>query len=80
VFFVSFVPVFIPRHAPVAQTSLLLGSVFLAEGVIWLTAVALLGDRLSAIVSRPSVRRRTERLTGLVMIGFGARLAIGQRL
>jgi threonine/homoserine/homoserine lactone efflux protein len=79
VFFVSFLPVFIPRGAPVAPVSLLLGAVFLAEGILWLTAVALLGDRLSAIVSRPSVRRRAERLTGLVMVGFGVRLAIEQR-
>jgi threonine/homoserine/homoserine lactone efflux protein len=79
VFFVSFLPVFIPRGVPVAPVSLLLGGVFLAEGIMWLTAIVLLGDRLSAIVSRPSVRRRVERLTGLVMVGFGVRLAIEKR-
>lgn len=79
VFFISFLPVFIPRGAPVAPASLLLGGIFLAEGIMWLIAIVLLGGRLSAIVSRPSIRRRTERLTGLVMVGFGVRLATAQR-
>ena len=75
IFFISFLPAFIPRGAPVAPTVLILGAIFLAEGIAWLGAVVLVGDRLSALVSRSSVRRRMERLTGLVMIGFGLRLA-----
>lgn len=79
VFFVSFLPVFIPRGAPVAPTSLLLGAIFLTEGIIWLTTIVVLGDRLSAVIRRPRVRRRLERLTGVVMIGFGLRLATEHR-
>ena len=79
IFFISFLPVFIPRGVPVAPAALILGGIFLAEGIVWLTAVALLGDRLKAVVSRASVRRRMERLTGLVMIGFGVRLALEHR-
>ena len=75
IFFISFLPAFIPRGAPVTPTALILGGIFLAEGIAWLGAVVLAGDRLSALVSRSSVRRRMERLTGLVMIGFGLRLA-----
>jgi len=79
VFFVSFLPVFIPRGAPVAPMSLLLGAIFLAEGIIWLFTIILLGDRLSVVIQRPRIRRRLERVTGLVMIGFGLRLATEQR-
>ena len=79
IFFISFLPVFIPRGAPVAPAALILGGIFLAEGIMWLTAIVLLGDRLNAMVSRASVRRRMERLTGLVMIGFGVRLALERR-
>jgi threonine/homoserine/homoserine lactone efflux protein len=79
IFFISFLPVFIPRGVPVAPTALLLGGIFLAEGIVWLTIIVLLGDRLNAMVSRASVRRRIERLTGLVMIGFGVRLALERR-
>jgi len=79
IFFISFLPVFIPRGVPAAPAALILGGIFLAEGIVWLTAIVLLGDRLNAVVSRASVRRRMERLTGLVMIGFGVRLALERR-
>jgi threonine/homoserine/homoserine lactone efflux protein len=79
VFFISFLPVFIPRGAPVGPAAVILGAIFLAEGIVWLAAIVLLGERLSAVVSRASVRRRLERMTGLVMIGFGVRLALGRR-
>jgi len=79
IFFISFLPVFIPRGVPVAPAALILGGIFVAEGIVWLAAIALLGARLHAVVNRPSVRRRMERLTGLVMIGFGVRLALERR-
>lgn len=79
IFFVSFLPVFIPRGVSVAPASLMLGGVFLAEGIVWLTAIVWLAARVSAILSRSGIRRRMERLTGLVMVGFGVRLAIGRR-
>lgn len=76
IFFISFLPVFIPRGVPVAPAAMILGGLFLAEGIAWLGVIALLGDRLNAVLSRASVRRRMEQLTGLVMIGFGVRLAL----
>jgi threonine/homoserine/homoserine lactone efflux protein len=79
IFFVSLLPVFIPRGAPAAPAALILGVIFLAEGIVWLAGLVLLGDRLNALVSRAKVRRRIERLTGLVMVGFGVRLAFEQR-
>jgi threonine/homoserine/homoserine lactone efflux protein len=79
VFFVSFLPVFIPRGLPVAPMSLLLGAILLAEGIAWLITIVLLGDRLSAVIRRPRIRRRLERLTGAVMMGFGLRLATEHR-
>ncbi len=79
IFFVSFLPVFIPRGVPVAPAAMILGSVFLAEGIVWLSVIALLGDRLNVLLSRASIRRRMEQLTGLVMIGFGVRLALERR-
>jgi threonine/homoserine/homoserine lactone efflux protein len=79
VFFVSFLPAFIPRAAPVAPATVILGGVFVAEGIVWLGVIALLGDRLNVVLSRASVRRRLEQLTGLVMIGFGVRLALERR-
>lgn len=79
IFFISFLPVLIPRGVPVAPAASILGGIFLAEGIVWLTAIVLLGNRLNAIFGRAAVRRRMERLTGLVMIGFGVRLALERR-
>jgi threonine/homoserine/homoserine lactone efflux protein len=79
IFFISFLPVFIPRGVPVAPAALVLGSVLLTEGIAWLSVIALLGGRLNVVLSRASVRRRMEQLTGLVMIGFGVRLALERR-
>jgi threonine/homoserine/homoserine lactone efflux protein len=79
IFFISFLPVFIPRGVPVAPAAMILGGVFLAEGIAWLSIIAMLGDRLNAVLSRASVRRRMEQLAGLVMIGFGVRLALERR-
>jgi len=53
IFFVSFLPVFIPRGASVAPASLMLGGIFLAEGIVWLTAIVWLAARLSAIFPHP---------------------------
>ena len=79
VFFISFLPAFIPRGVPVGQAALALGGIFVLETTVWLAAIVLLGERFNAIVSRASVRRRLDRLTGLVMIGFGVRLALERR-
>jgi threonine/homoserine/homoserine lactone efflux protein len=79
IFFISFLPVFIPHGVPVAPAALLLGGIFLVEGALWLAVIIVLGGRLNAVMSRASVRRRLERVTGLVMIGFGVRLATERR-
>lgn len=79
IFFISFLPVFIPHGVPVGPSAVILGSVFVAEGIVWLSVIALLGDRLNVLLSRGSVRRRMDQLTGLVMIGFGVRLALERR-
>lgn len=79
IFFISFLPGFIPRGVPVGQAALLLGGIFVAETSVWLAAIVLLGERFNAVVSRAGVRRRIDRLTGVVMIGFGLRLALERR-
>ena len=79
VFFISFLPVFVPRGAPVGPTSALFGAIFVLEGLLWLTTLVLVGGRLAALLTRRSVRPRIERVAGLFMIGFGVRLATSRR-
>ena len=75
VFFVTFFPAFIPRHAPVAAMTIGLGLIFVVETAIYFAAILLFVRRLSAWMASDRVRRRLNRATGLVLIGFGLRLA-----
>jgi RhtB (resistance to homoserine/threonine) family protein len=79
VFYLSVLPQFIPRGAPVLATSMLLAAVHALEGIIWLVLIATLVDRLGALFRRPTVRARLEQLTGVVLVGLGIRLAFEKR-
>ena len=79
VFFVAFLPGFIPAGVSVREFSLLLGIWFVLETALWLTALVSMAVRGMSWLRRPRVERRLERLTGLVLIGFGIRLATESR-
>jgi threonine/homoserine/homoserine lactone efflux protein len=74
-FFLAFLPGFIPAGDSVRQTSLLFGIWFALETGVWLVILVRLVDRGVGWLSRPRIQRRLEKLTGLVLIGFGIRLA-----
>lgn len=76
VFFVTFLPGFVPPGVPVGATSLLFGVVFVAENALYLAVLLLCANRVVSLTAQPTFRRRLDRLTGLVLIGFGARLAV----
>ena len=79
VFFMAFLPAFIPAGASAAEFSLALGIWFIAATGLWLAVVAWLADRSVRWLRRPAVQRRIERATGIVLIGFGLRLATESR-
>jgi threonine/homoserine/homoserine lactone efflux protein len=79
VFFMAFLPAFVPAGASASRFSLVLGAWFIAETGLWLTVVAWLADRGVRWLRRPTVQRWLERVTGLVLIGFGLRLATESR-
>lgn len=79
VFFVAFLPGFIPAGVSVREFSFLLGIWFVLETGLWLTALVSMAVRGMSWLRRPAVQRRLERLTGLVLIGFGIRLATESR-
>ena len=79
VFFMAFLPAFVPAGASAAEFSLVLGIWFIAETGLWLAVVAWLADRGVRWLRRPAVQRWIERVTGMVLIGFGLRLATESR-
>ena len=77
VFFVTFLPGFIPYGEPVGYVSLLLGAIFIVlTGIYFVLLLAAAGSRCCG-GSRPrtSDGGSTDG-TGLVLIGFGLRLAL----
>ena len=77
VFYVTLLPQFIPAHAPVFAFSMLLASIHAAEGMAWFAVLVMAMSRIRRWLRRDRVRRTLDRLTALVFIGFGAKLAIG---
>ena len=79
VFFVTFLPGFVPIGAPVGTTAALLGAVFVLETALWIAVLVWLVGRGTGWLSRQGVRRRLDRVTGVVLIGFGIRVAADVR-
>ncbi|MGF7235853.1 MAG: LysE family translocator [Frankia sp.] len=75
VFFVTFLPGFVPHGAPVGPTSALLGAIFLIETLAYFAILLLLVDRIASLMSSPTARRRLDRMTGVILVTFGLRLA-----
>jgi threonine/homoserine/homoserine lactone efflux protein len=75
VFFTSLLPQFGPQPAPFARL-LVLGLLFCATTLVWLSAYAVAVDRLGGFLRRRPVRRLVDAVTGTVLFAFGARLAL----
>lgn len=79
VFYVSFLPQFIPAEGSVALWSVGLAAVHVLVGTIW-SGVLIASTRYFAEqLRRPSVMKMMDRLTGCVFIGFAAKLALSRR-
>ncbi len=74
VFFVTFLPAFVPSGAAVVPTLLLFGAIFIVLNLAYQLPLVLLADRVGRLVSRPRVRRAMDTLTGIALVGFGIRL------
>lgn len=76
VFFVTFLPQFVLPGQAVLPRLLLLGVTFAVIGWTWMNAYGIFVTRLREVITAPRVRQWMQRVTGVVLLGFGARLAI----
>lgn len=76
VFFVTFLPGFIPHGYPVASVSLLLGAIFIVLTGLYFMILLAASKPILRWLSTTHIRRRLDRCTGLVLVGFGLRLAL----
>jgi threonine/homoserine/homoserine lactone efflux protein len=76
VFFVTFLPQFVLPGQAVLPRLLELGVTFAVIGWVWMNVYGLFVTRLRQVITAPRVRQWMQRVTGLVLLGFGARLAL----
>ncbi len=76
VFFVTFLPQFVVPGQPLLPRLLELGLIFAVIGWSWMNVYGLFITRIREIITAPRVRQWMQRVTGVVLLGFGARLAL----
>ena len=74
VFFTGLLPQFVSPGRGVLEPFLLLGGLFVLMTLTWLSGYALIAARASQVLARPRVKAAIDRVTGIVLIGFGVRL------
>lgn len=77
-FFTSLLPQVIVGHISFFAL-LLLGLIFCALTLAWLTLYAIVVSKAGDVLRRPSIRRSLEGLSGAVPMGLGLRLALEPR-
>ncbi|MFI6296927.1 LysE family translocator [Nonomuraea sp. NPDC050790] len=75
-FYVAMLPQFIPDDVPPALMGLALAGVHAGEGLLWSALLIAFATFMGGVLRTPRVRRLLDRLTGVVIIGFGVRLAV----
>jgi len=79
VFYVSFLPQFVPAGVPAAPFIVLLAAIHAVLGLAWFAGLILATAPLKRWLQRAVVVRWLDRVTGVVFIGFAAKLALDRR-
>ncbi|GIH97901.1 LysE family translocator [Planobispora siamensis] len=79
VFAMSFLPQFVPEGANVPLTLVALAVIWVLVDTVWYGLFIWMVGRAKTVFGRPAVRRRLERISGVVLIGLGVRLAVEAR-
>lgn len=78
-FFVALFPQFLPRSQPILPAALVMAFSIVVIDLVWFSTLAYLVARAKRAVVEGPWLRRAERLTGVVLIGPGVRLALERR-
>jgi threonine/homoserine/homoserine lactone efflux protein len=79
VFYVTFLPQFIPTGANVAAYSFLLAFIHVVLGMLWFAALIAATAPMGRVLSRARVVRTLDRLCGGIFIAFGVKLALARQ-
>jgi len=78
VFYVTFLPQFMPAGADVVSFSFLLAAIHVVLGLLWFALLISATVPLGCFLRRPRVVTALDRVTGGVFVAFGARLALSR--
>jgi threonine/homoserine/homoserine lactone efflux protein len=78
VFYLSFLPQFIPAGVQVWSFSVLLALIHATEGLLWFLLLTNATELLSGWLRQRSVIKALDSAMGAVFIGFGLKLAFGK--
>ena len=79
VFYVSFLPQFVPHGVSVPPYILLLAAIHAVLSLLWFAALILATRPIAAMLRRPAMVKMCDRLTGGVFVAFGVGLALESR-
>lgn len=79
VFYVSFLPQFIPAGASPAAFGLLLTAIHVVMGLAWAGGLILATAPIAKALRKPGVVKWLDRATGGVFVAFGVRIALERR-
>jgi threonine/homoserine/homoserine lactone efflux protein len=79
VFYVAFLPLFIPAGRSVAGFSLLFTTIHVIEAMLWFAVLISAVRPLSHWLQNTRVAKRIDRITGTVFVSFGLRLLLEKR-
>lgn len=79
IFYVSFLPQFIPQGQPLVAWTFGLVSIHVAIGMLWSIILIAATQPLASLLRREKVIAWMDRATGMIFILFAARLAVSKR-
>jgi len=79
VFYISFLPQFVPAGVPPAPWMFMLAMIHVVFGLIWFAVLIGATRPIAGWLQQAAVVRWLDRITGGVFLGFGLRLALSRR-
>jgi threonine/homoserine/homoserine lactone efflux protein len=76
IFYVSFLPQFVPAGVAVGGFILLLGAIHAALGIVWFACLITATQPIARLLRRPRIVTGLDRLTGGLFVTFGLGLAL----
>jgi len=78
VFYLSFLPQFVPHGVSFGPWCLLLAVMHVSLGLAWFAVLIGATNGVRRFLDRPGAVKTIDRLTGVIFLGFGADLALGK--